>query len=337
VHGTLVERSDGSLWRDPAGVVLKGDGAPLIVVSSARGMDFSCGVEKDGKVSCWNDAGSVNQDGELGTGTAAGSTIPTEVVIGASGPALTGIKKVFSGSNSRVSCAIDGDGALWCWGGGLVGALGNGQLANSNFAVPVLTEEGGAQLDGVLEVSTSNEHACALTTSGKLFCWGQNGDGQVGVEGALLHPYPVEVVAPEGTWTHVSVIDLSVVTCATTTNGSVWCWGGDGYGQLGDGKQTGHKSVPSQVLVDENTPFTGASAVEVVGSNVIAMKGADNSLWWWGSHNAHSNYAIPYAPSATQVKGVLLLADHQGTYVATYVDAAGVLHREDQVVSVPCP
>ncbi|PKN45676.1 MAG: RCC1 repeat-containing protein, partial [Deltaproteobacteria bacterium HGW-Deltaproteobacteria-17] len=89
-------------------------------------------------------------------------------------------------------------------------------------------------------------HACATTTSGVLYCWGANDDGQLGRAGAASN-VPVQATLAPGAF---AVEAGTVGTCAITTPGRLWCWGLNDFGQLGGGPTlgTGPFSTPLPVV-----------------------------------------------------------------------------------------
>ncbi len=180
---------------------------------------------------------------------------------------------------AAVSCGqsctavIDKDGSLWMWGLGYYGQVGNG---SDGSRVPVKI------LDNVIAVSCGNSHTAAIQADGSLWTWGYNCDGQLGNGGggnaqdkALHKPYqtvPVKVMENA-----VAVSCGNSHTAAIQANGSLWMWGSNFLGQLGNGTTEG-SPVPVKVL--ENVV-----AVSCGTSHTIACK-ADGSLWTWG-HNIY--------------------------------------------------
>jgi alpha-tubulin suppressor-like RCC1 family protein len=128
---------------------------------------------------------------------------------------------------SRHTCAVTTAGGLKCWGYNLHGEVGNGGTTNVPTPVDVI-----GLASGVATVCAS-AHTCVLTMAGGLKCWGRNDHGQVGDGGTADVHTPVDV--PGFTSGVASVVCGGDFTCVLTTSGSVACWGGDSYGQLGDG------------------------------------------------------------------------------------------------------
>jgi alpha-tubulin suppressor-like RCC1 family protein len=95
-------------------------------------------------------------------------------------------------------------------------------------------------------------------------------------------------------------------TCATTTDGSAYCWGYNGNGDLGNGLMSGMANVPSQVLTAAATPIANVSKVlDWLGEDKMCALKTDGTVWCWGGSAAL--YAAPLSDSTTQqVTGVTI-------------------------------
>jgi alpha-tubulin suppressor-like RCC1 family protein len=254
------------------------------------------------------------------------------VTVSAGGPPLTGIAKVFAGS--LTSCAVDGTGNLWCWGYGGFGQIGNGFTNNAAVATPVLTQAGGAQFGGVDTVSISNTHACARKVDGTVWCWGGNNYGQIGVGSAQSSfLFPTQVTALFN-----SALDLSTnatsTSCSTTNDGSVWCWGNNPYGALGNGTNVS-SNVPVQVLAAAGgAPFAGAIKVVALNGAFALLKGADHSIWWWGDNKLTP---VPFTESSVPVAGVRSLTGGNGQ--PGFIGFDGTVHLTGgaATTAIACP
>jgi hypothetical protein len=338
--GSTVQASDGSLWTSATVPVTTANGSKFIATNFAYSGSVTCAVQSGGSVSCWGS----NSYGQLGNGTTTNSTLPVQVLTGAAGPALSNIVKVFVDSYyGNSACAVDNTGAAWCWGYGAQGQLGTGFTTNSPIAVPVVTQSGGPQLTGVDQIGISNDHACARMTDGSAFCWGSNQYGQIGVGTTQMqYLYPTQVQALFNNVTSISVGIND--TCATTNDGSVWCWGSNSYGILGNGLTSGQAIVPAQVAVgDAGTPFGGVKRVELMyyGYSACALKTMDNSVWCWGYYApGMSNFPVPYTEMSVPISGLFVLCGNQqsgGT--VSFIDARGAFHTSGSASTsqVACP
>jgi hypothetical protein len=335
--GIRVQRSDGSLWDEGTDPVMTASSALFLATNfSAGGVSLQCGVQSGGSAWCWGSNGI----GQLGNNGANAGSSPAQVVT-ASGP-LANVAKIFvDGEDGEVACAVDTGSDAWCWGYGGLGALGTGNTSSSSVAVPVLTQSGGPQLSGVDQMAVAHDHVCATKTDGTLWCWGLNASGQVGVGSAqtpILYPAQVSSLA------HVTSISVALsISCATTPDGAVWCWGTNASGQLGNGLTSGQSTSPVQVLssADAGVPFGGAAQVNVGSGTVCALKTADRSLWCWGANtDSQSKIPVPFTEQSLPVSGVFVLCNNtQDLNRPSFIDGTGVVHENGaaEAVQVTCP
>ena len=226
---TLYNGSSGTvhLIADLAGSYLGGTSSAAAV---SAGAFHSCAVTTSGGVKCWGS----NQFGQLGDGTTRGSAVP----VGVAGLG-TGVSAVSSGAYH--SCAVTTSGGVKCWGANGLGGLGNGTTVASSVPVGV------SGLDkGVVAVSVSASHSCAVTTAGAVRCWGSNAYGELGDGTTSIQSLvPVGVV---GLASGVAAVSAGGAhSCAVTKAGAVRCWGANFHGELGDGTTTG-SAVPVDVV-----------------------------------------------------------------------------------------
>ena len=149
------------------------------------------------------------------------------------------------------------------------------------------TASDGASDGGTLSVAcaatTAGTNACGCKPNGTLYCWGENGLGQLGNGSTASSSTPVVVSGAMGRVAEVIVLGQSA--CARTAAGSVWCWGANGRGQLGDGT-TIQRTSP--VLVSD----LGTNVVQLSGGDIggpggdihfCAVRG-DGTAYCWGSN-----------------------------------------------------
>jgi len=171
------------------------------------------------------------------------------------------------------TCATRADGTLWCWGGNAYGQLGLGVGDTTDRGDP--TQVGGATWSAV---AAGGGHTCATRTDGTLWCWGLNDNGQLGINSTTNQSAPTQVTSPATTgW--VSVVAGHAHSCALRTGGTLYCWGDDDWGALGNGSPYTDRLVANQVS------GTTWSAVAAARDNTCATT-TGNTLWCWGRNGS---------------------------------------------------
>ena len=149
------------------------------------------------------------------------------------------------------TCALTTLGGVKCWGNGGNGRLGNGAFDPHGTPVDVTATDGSGNLAGITQIAAGNYHTCALTTAGRVKCWGAGAQGRLGDGGVSDRSTPVDVVAANGSGTLSGITQISAGrdhTCALTTLGGVTCWGAGGVGQLGNGANPSLQGTPVDVV-----------------------------------------------------------------------------------------
>ena len=168
-------------------------------------------------------------------------------------------------------CMLGEEHGLSCWGANECGQLADGTTAFR--AAPVLVEELGNE---VMQAAMGELHACARKRDGSLWCWGENGAGQLGLGSHVDQLGPARVIGDVATF----ALGQSH-TCAVKTDGSAWCWGSNASGQLGAGPLVQHQTVPQAV----SRMLSGVARLvtSTTSSHSCAIK-ADGSAWCWGKN-----------------------------------------------------
>ena len=198
---------DGTTTSRSSPVAVSGLGSGAVAVAAAS--RHTCALTGAGAVVCWGH----NDTGQLGDGTT--TTRPTPVAVSGLGG---GVVAVTAGYGH--TCALTDAGAVWCWGQNDYGQLGDGTTTNA--LVPVAVSGLGS---GTAAIAAGSVHTCAVTSGGAVRCWGQNDTGQLGdgTNTSALTP-----VAASGLESGVAVVAAgSGNTCALTSAGAAWCWGGN--------------------------------------------------------------------------------------------------------------
>jgi alpha-tubulin suppressor-like RCC1 family protein len=281
-HSCAVE-SDGTLscWgRNAAGQLATGSANPfeyspvhvnvdpLAVVAETdwkevfAGRDSTCALKQSGALYCWGQNSDL-QISKPGAGFVAipylVATTPmgmdTDWATVSVGVTTCGLKKV--------------TGAMWCWGRGAEGQLGNGTIVGS--AAPVAVSPGAAWT----AVRAGTSHVCGLQ-AGALYCWGRNQGSQIanGQSGWLLAP---TAIGSDTDWT--ALAGGAVHTCGLKQDGHVLCWGSRVYGQTGDGATSLH-TLPQPI--GALTTWTLAASF---GETSCALGPAGMASCWGNNEN----------------------------------------------------
>jgi alpha-tubulin suppressor-like RCC1 family protein len=196
--------------------------------------------------------------------------------------------KTASTSNGYISghtLAIKDDGTLWSWGQNNDGQLGNG-LRYVHSLLPIqITNDTNWQ-----SVSNGFFFSVAIKTDGTLWTWGRNGRGQLGI-GSLTSPRTVPInIGNDSTWSMVSAGAEFVL--ALKNNGTLWAWGYNYSGELGNGNTT-TQFAPIQIGSDTNWSFVNAG-----DDHSFAIK-SDSTLWSWGNnqHGKVGRFGILNTPA----------------------------------------
>jgi alpha-tubulin suppressor-like RCC1 family protein len=138
-------------------------------------------------------------------------------------------------------------------------------------------------------------HTCAVRTDGTLWCWGRNSDGELGIGPGASKNTPAQV-GKATDWSLVSSGGYSTYhSCAVKTTGTLWCWGGNTSGQLGDGTRIS-RDTPTQVGSATNWSDVAP------GSNHTCAVRTDGTLWCWGTnHNGQLGDGTGWMEAPTQV------------------------------------
>lgn len=201
-------------------------------------------------------------------------------------------------TGSQHSCGVRLDHTLWCWGSNGASALGlgYGHWEDEDRPTQVGTDSNWRS------VRSGESHTCGLRIDGTLWCWGWNGFGQVGVGSHDTVIYEPSQVGSDTDWSSVALGYGH--TCATRTDGTLWCWGRNSYGELGIGEGARRKLSPVQVGSDTDwAAFDGE--FPLAHSFTCALKLA-GTAWCWGNNES----------------GQLGLGDHKRRYLPTQLPGA---------------
>jgi hypothetical protein len=295
----LALRSDGTVWAWGEGThgqlgngTLGNSATPgqvyglTGVVAVAAGDVDNLALRSDGTVWAWGD----NYYGQLGNGTTvATSPIPVQVT------GLTGVTKIAAGGYFNL--ALRSDGTVWAWGSGQSGELGNG--ANSNSTIP-------RKVTGLSQVTSiaAGAYSSLAIRSGAfglntVWAWGANNVGQLGDGTNHARLTPEQVTGIDA----LSIAGISAgsdFALALGTDGSVWGWGDDSYGQLGDGVHAAEAYRPVRTF----STGSGITQLSAGGMHTLALKSNGTVLAWGMNDTGALGDGDQAATGPVQVSGL---------------------------------
>jgi alpha-tubulin suppressor-like RCC1 family protein len=250
-------------------------------------------------------AWGYNFDGELGNGTVGNSSTPVAVRL----PSGTTVTAVAGGGLH--SLALTSSGQVLAWGLNNIGQLGNGTTTNSSTPVAVSQPSGTT----VTAIAGGASHSLALTSTGQVLAWGNNGSGQLGNGTTTRSSTPVVVSLPSGT-TVTAIAAGAQHSLALTSTGQVLAWGANLSGQLGNGTIAGVSSTPVSVSLPSGTTVT---AIAGGGFHSLALTSGGQVLAWGNNGSGQlgngttTNSSTPVQvslPSGTTVTAIAGGAGH---------------------------
>jgi len=250
-------------------------------IQIAAGANHTLALKQDGTVWSWG----YNNWGQLGDGTFTSQTSPQQV------PGLINVSAIAAGVYH--SLALKQNGSVWSWGNNSSGQLGDGTFASQTSPQQV------PGLSNVSAIAAGIYHSLALKQNGSVWSWGYNYYGQLGNGNFIYRQnHPVAVS---------NLINVSAIAAggfhslALKQNGSVWSWGYNYHGQLGNGNfATQNHPVAVSNLIN-------VSAIAAGGYHSLALK-QGGSVWSWGYNylgqlglgtNCPTNYSSVCANSST--------------------------------------
>lgn len=239
------------------------DAGQETVVSVVAGYPFTCFVMSSGRLFCAG--GSVSTLPTL----VPGVTDAVEVAVGGAGAASS--KKPFL-------CIRRMAGSVECWGENEYGQLGDGTLIARVAPTPVV-----GLIDAVQLSASPRNSICARRANGRVVCWGDNSNGNLGDGTTVARSVPTSVVGL------TDAVDLSVGArgaCATRNGGQVVCWGANSLGELGDGRfdhETCALSEDCSTVAVPVPALTDAVAIAHGYETAHALR-ADGTVWSWGGN-----------------------------------------------------
>lgn len=263
----------------------------------AAGGYHNLALDETGAVYAWgyNGGDYPGGFGQLGNNGTVDSTTPVQVLSGAQGGGtyLHGISWIAAGGFS--SAAVASDNTVYTWGYNSFGMLGNNSTDERSLTpVHVVGTSGSGALTGVAKVAVGGMHMLALSQAGTVYAWGNNAEGELGIGSTTpsQSAIPVQVLSGAqggGTYLHdVAQVSAGEMYCAVvTTGGSVYTWGYNANGQLGNNTTTDSAS-PVQVLggAQGGSYLSNIATIATGAAHIVAVAG-DGSVYTWGENGEY--------------------------------------------------
>lgn len=233
------------------------------VISVAAGDGYSLALDSSGYVWAWG----RNDQGQIGDTTTTARNTPVRV------SRLSKITQIAAGKDFGL--AVKNDGTVWGWGSNLRGQLGVTVADDAlYFTSPVQVSSG--SLVSIQKIAAGTDFSLALKSDGTVWAWGANNLGQLGVGNIIDSIVPLPVALPGGTV--ITELAARNHALALQNNGSIWGWGKNDMGQLGDDTTT-LRNAPVQVV-----DIGDARGIAVADTWSLALRN-DGSIWGWGDND----------------------------------------------------
>ena len=292
----------------PVPVAVKTAGTPMegktIVQISAK-VWYALALASDGTVYSWG----FNSWGQLGSGTSGtANNASAPVAVKTAGTPMEGKTIVQVAAGATHSLALATDGTIYAWGKNEYGQLGDDSTTNS--PVPVAVKTAGTPMDGktIIQIHAGYEHSLALASDGTVYAWRRNNSGQLGKNDATDAHIPAAVQTlgtPMAGKVIVQLVAGNSQSMALASDGTVYTWGWNQYGQPGNGTTTNSR-IPVAV-VTTGTPLAGKIISQIAAGNAHALAMTDDGTvytWGWNQYgqlgnNSTINSSLPVIVKTT--------------------------------------
>jgi alpha-tubulin suppressor-like RCC1 family protein len=214
------------------------------------------------------------------------------------------------------SLALMSDGTVYAWGTDFTGQLGvNMQdTGGSIYPLQVHGPDNVGYLTGITRLAAGENFSLAVKEDGTLWAWGDGAHGQLGLHSDNYHTVPYQVHGLDNVGYLTDVVDVAAGqhhTLALKSDGTVYAWGGNGYGQLGIHSNDDH-TVPYQVHGPNDMGYLFGIIKVAAGDYFSLALRDDGTVWAWGRGydgqlgiNSNNDHTIPYQVHGPNNEGYL--------------------------------
>lgn len=269
------------------------------IIQVAAGNNYSLALKYDGTVLSWGD----NNYGSLGRDDTISNCIPSQVV-DVNGSPLTDVVAIAAGGLHGL--ALKSDGTVWSFGYNVHGELGigteNGKDVTYLEYASQVVDANNIPIEGIIQIEAGTYHSLALTSEGKIYAWGLGNYGRLG-SGGEGNKYGAIVVKNNTVYNDLTGIKAIGVgafhSMAVADDGTVYAWGRNNCGQLGNNTME-ESLLPIQVVDADGSLLENITSVSGGESHSLALS-ADGKVYAWGSDTSgqlgtDSTETISYVP-----------------------------------------
>ncbi|MDQ0059920.1 RCC1 domain-containing protein [Paenibacillus harenae] len=247
-----------------AGSTVEAESSKSGVTMVSAGGSHSLVLRQDGTVWAWGN----NYWGALGDGSTTDRYAPVQI------KSIKEVDRV--AADDSHSLALLNDGTVWEWGITMPSASWDDPTANPTPAQ--VTDNLGNKFDSAVAISEGSQHHLALKSDGTVWAWGKNYSGQLGDGTSSDDYYTRNIDQVKGLDSVTAISAGAAHNLAINSDGTVWAWGENLFGQLGDGSTTDrHTPVQVQGLDSVTAIFAGTW-------HSLALK-SDGTVWVWGGND----------------------------------------------------
>ena len=260
--------------------------APSIRIISAQkniaaGGHHSLIISGENTMYAWGHNGA----GRLGNITAGDKSGTPVIVNGPGGTDVFQNVMAIAGGTFH-SLALKHDGTVWTWGSNGSGQLGNTSVGTySNSPIQVMDAGGNSYFTNCIYISGGETHSVAVKSDGSVWSWGDNSVGQLGSNSSYNSALPIKVTGASGNGTldHIIAVSAGIYhTIALKNDGTVWAWGSNNLGQLGNELYPVYSKFPVPVVTEQGA-LSDIIAIAAGDSHNLALH-KSGIIYAWGDN-----------------------------------------------------
>jgi len=272
--------------------------AGVTISAMAAGFEHSLAIGPGAKIAAWGD----NFYGQLGTGDTNSSSVPLSVSLPG------GVTATAIAAGHYHSLAIGSDGNAYAWGYNAYGQLGSGIATGTDSSVPVAV---GVPVR-VTAIAAGSYHSLAIGSDGNTYAWGNNGTGQLGNNSTTESHVPVAVHLPAGV-KPIAIAAGGNHSLAIGSNGKLYAWGSNVFGQLGNTTTTPSLIPVTVSLPPGTTPLALGAGSSANHSLAILGSGSPTAALVARFRVAHTAHGVVFRWRVASTTGILGFSLTAGT------------------------